>query len=153
MNFFPNLQIHVYTGEETRRRNRVNVNTATGNSSNGLQTMMNTLRQEGVDMVSTGVPNNGEDLQIYLGFETQAPATQGLLMEDLNQHTELFVYTENESNEPICSICRNNFCPNDICRKITNCHHYFHQACVDSWIVRNQTCPMCRNLIVPRSQN
>ena len=72
-------------------------------------------------------------------------------MDQLNQYTQLFVYDgmdETVSEETLCSICRNNFARQEICRKINTCHHFFHQSCVDSWLIRNHSCPMCRNPII-----
>jgi hypothetical protein len=164
MNFFPNLQIHVYPAERpnvnTRRNRNETVNTtnsSTNTASNLLNTMLQSLRRANtVDLVSTSVSTDPEDVQIYFGYETlqggsPAPLPNGLQMQDLNSYTELYI--NEELSDTICSICRNNFASNDICRKINNCNHSFHQTCVDSWLVRNQTCPMCRNFIIPRSQN
>jgi hypothetical protein len=168
MNFFPNLQIHVYASDESNtttnrtRRSRISTptNTASTSSTNLLQGLLQSLRRGAV--VNTGVSTD-DDMQIYVGYETlipnasastnetPAPVVLGLQMQELNQYTELFVNEDTTTEAAICSICRNNFVENEICRKITNCNHYFHQTCVDSWLVRNQTCPMCRNLVIPRS--
>jgi hypothetical protein len=174
MNFFPNLQIHVYASDENNtnpnrtRRSRISTptnatTTGSTSSTNLLQGLLQSLRRGAVDMVNTGVSTD-DDMQIYVGYETlipnasststsatPAPVVVGLQMQELNQYTELFVNEDTTTDATICSICRSNFVENEICRKITNCNHYFHQTCVDSWLVRNQTCPMCRNLVIPRS--
>jgi hypothetical protein len=119
-----------------------------------------------------GENNNQQEVQIVFGFEapngdlnnaTQAPqVTRALTLEEINCHTELFLFwyrNEEEQEEgvegieeEVCSICRQVFEDQEICRRITGCQHFFHHACVDSWIVRNPTCPMCRNTIVANEE-
>jgi hypothetical protein len=31
---------------------------------------------------------------------------------------------------------------------ITNCGHHFCQKCMDVWLNKNNTCPICRNIIL-----
>jgi hypothetical protein len=169
MNFFPNLQIHVYspenesTSNNRSRRTRTSyvqtpapaASTTTSNigtntiapatATSMLQSVFQNLMRRG-----NGESPEIEDVQIYFGYEP-LPMSTGLQMHELNRHTQLFVYEEDAEN--MCSICRNNFACQDICRKIVECNHYFHQACVDSWLIRNHTCPMCRNPIISSSRN
>lgn len=42
-----------------------------------------------------------------------------------------------------CIICLDAYVEGDI-RKILPCLHGFHQNCVDSWLHRNNSCPVCR---------
>jgi hypothetical protein len=169
MNFFPNLQIHVYSSEnESTSNNRSRrartsyvqtpappVSTTTSNigtntiapatATSMLQSVFQNLMRRG-----NGESPEIEDVQIYFGYEP-IPMSTGLQMHELNRYTQLFVYEEDAEN--MCSICRNNFACQDICRKIVECNHYFHQACVDSWLIRNHTCPMCRNPIISSLRN
>jgi len=51
-----------------------------------------------------------------------------------------------ELNITDCTICFENINNNAI---KTPCNHYFHQKCLDEWIVKNinksiQNCPICR---------
>ena len=48
----------------------------------------------------------------------------------------------NETSENICSIC---LCELTSSGKLTTtCNHIFHKECINSWIERNNTCPLCR---------
>jgi hypothetical protein len=95
------------------------------------------------------------EVQIVFGFQTAnaevtaPPATERVMtLGDTNRYTELFVYQHlNENLEDICSICRQSFDDQEICRRIKRCQHFFHCACVDAWIIRHPTCPMCRDEI------
>lgn len=46
-------------------------------------------------------------------------------------------------NEDVCSICCDVFQENDRLR-VLPCKHHFHAACVDRWLCRNCTCPLCK---------
>ncbi|CAA0813822.1 RING-H2 finger protein ATL56 [Striga hermonthica] len=46
-----------------------------------------------------------------------------------------------------CSICLDSFRDGDLCRNIPICKHLFHAKCVDRWIGKNPTCPVCRNRV------
>lgn len=43
-----------------------------------------------------------------------------------------------------CAICLDNFKNEELCRIFPNCNHLFHAHCVDLWLVRRLTCPICR---------
>lgn len=45
-----------------------------------------------------------------------------------------------------CLICLEQFTPEEKV-KIFKCKHYFHLKCVDTWIRREKTCPLCRKSI------
>lgn len=50
------------------------------------------------------------------------------------------------SNEGPCPICLAEYQPKDTLRTIPDCNHYFHAHCIDEWLRRNATCPVCRNM-------
>ncbi|XVF10415.1 hypothetical protein REPUB_Repub07fG0180900 [Reevesia pubescens] len=45
----------------------------------------------------------------------------------------------------ICPICLLEYQAKDTLRTIPSCMHYFHVDCIDEWLKRNATCPLCRN--------
>ncbi|XP_008239112.1 PREDICTED: RING-H2 finger protein ATL22-like [Prunus mume] len=47
-------------------------------------------------------------------------------------------------NDNTCSICLGNYQPRETLRTIPECNHYFHANCIDEWLRRNATCPICR---------
>jgi len=68
-----------------------------------------------------------------------------LTLQDLSQNTQLLLFNlEENTTEIICSICRNPVQHQDICRKVNRCLHIFHSSCIDSWLARQDTCPLCR---------
>ena len=48
-----------------------------------------------------------------------------------------------EFNE-ICSICHLDL--NDLQRTL-NCNHIFHTECINRWLERRNTCPLCRTIV------
>jgi hypothetical protein len=50
---------------------------------------------------------------------------------------------------PGCPICRE---PEDPSDKTLKCTHAFHAACLDAWLVINNTCPVCRAQQPPRKR-
>ncbi|KAL3738313.1 hypothetical protein ACJRO7_019787 [Eucalyptus globulus] len=48
-------------------------------------------------------------------------------------------------NDNVCAICLSEYQPKETLRTIPTCGHYFHVQCIDHWLGRNASCPMCRN--------
>ncbi|CAI0389746.1 unnamed protein product, partial [Linum tenue] len=44
-----------------------------------------------------------------------------------------------------CTVCLSKFEQNDKLRLLPMCCHAFHSACIDTWLLSNQTCPLCRS--------
>lgn len=42
-----------------------------------------------------------------------------------------------------CSICLDSINNN----KILNCNHEFCESCINSWLVKNNNCPLCRQIV------
>lgn len=45
----------------------------------------------------------------------------------------------------VCPICLLDYQAKEKLRTIPSCMHYFHADCIDEWLKRNGTCPLCRN--------
>lgn len=58
----------------------------------------------------------------------------------LNTVTEIVPYSEE------CPICLDTFKNNEIC--ITNCGHFFHKKCINIWLENNNSCPVCRAIVI-----
>ncbi|XP_028805117.1 RING-H2 finger protein ATL70-like [Neltuma alba] len=48
-----------------------------------------------------------------------------------------------------CSICLGDFSDSDRLRELPDCHHLFHQKCIDMWLRMNSSCPLCRTSPLP----
>ncbi|KAM1857363.1 hypothetical protein ACFX14_007477 [Malus domestica] len=47
-------------------------------------------------------------------------------------------------SEFCCSICLQEFKDGENARELPICGHLFHMACIDQWLKRQASCPMCR---------
>ncbi|KAJ3677486.1 hypothetical protein LUZ60_003210 [Juncus effusus] len=65
----------------------------------------------------------------------------------------VFLYKEiiGGSKEPFdCAVCLCEFTEEDKLRLLPLCGHAFHLNCIDTWLLSNSTCPLCRGaLFVP----
>ncbi|KAJ0846200.1 putative transcription factor C2H2 family [Helianthus annuus] len=61
----------------------------------------------------------------------------------------VFMYKEVVgANEPFdCAVCLCEFSENDKLRLLPTCSHAFHISCIDTWLLSNSTCPLCRNTL------
>ncbi|KAL8097954.1 hypothetical protein AgCh_030902 [Apium graveolens] len=46
-----------------------------------------------------------------------------------------------------CAVCLEIFKDGDKCRLLPNCKHTFHTQCIDSWLSKTASCPMCRTTL------
>lgn len=54
-----------------------------------------------------------------------------------------------KQNDPLleesCLICYDKYETGEYKRILPKCNHYFHKKCVDKWLKKNSTCPICRD--------
>ncbi|CAN8291760.1 unnamed protein product [Cochlearia groenlandica] len=63
----------------------------------------------------------------------------------------VFLYREIKgSKEPFdCAVCLCEFSEDDKLRLLPICSHAFHIDCIDTWLLSNSTCPLCRGTLYP----
>ena len=51
-----------------------------------------------------------------------------------------------------CAICLEDYTEVDVCVRLTHCPHVFHKQCLSMWIGRQNSCPLCKQMVstVPR---
>ncbi|CAD5313591.1 unnamed protein product [Arabidopsis thaliana] len=61
----------------------------------------------------------------------------------------VFLYKEIKgTKEPFdCAVCLCEFSEDDKLRLLPNCSHAFHIDCIDTWLLSNSTCPLCRGTL------
>ncbi|XP_073279247.1 RING-H2 finger protein ATL46-like [Primulina huaijiensis] len=47
-----------------------------------------------------------------------------------------------------CAVCLCEFSEQDKLRLLPSCSHAFHLDCIDTWLLSNSTCPLCRGVIL-----
>ena len=53
----------------------------------------------------------------------------------------------NNLNNKNCSICLDEFNENEILFQLI-CNHYYHKKCINDWLRKNRSCPLCRTDLV-----
>ncbi|CAH8325398.1 unnamed protein product [Eruca vesicaria subsp. sativa] len=52
---------------------------------------------------------------------------------------------DDSGNKDSCSVCLQDFQVGETVRNLPHCHHMFHMPCIDNWLLRHGSCPMCRH--------
>ncbi|CAA7049656.1 unnamed protein product [Microthlaspi erraticum] len=66
-----------------------------------------------------------------------------LIFKDIKDDEE----EERGSGKRICPICLEEYKDDHEIRRLKKCGHVFHRFCVDSWLVRDRSCPSCRSSV------
>ncbi|XP_020581708.1 NEP1-interacting protein 1-like [Phalaenopsis equestris] len=73
---------------------------------------------------------------------------RGLSKDSVDLLPKLKITSENNldrSGQRIsCSVCLQDIKVGETARRLPYCQHMFHLSCIDSWLVRNGSCPLCR---------
>lgn len=81
-------------------------------------------------------------------FRNTTP-TNGLTPTQIRENTRLYTYgTHLDLPNTNCSVCTCDYETDDQIRKLNTCRHYFHKTCIDTWLVDNNTCPLCRSNVI-----
>ena len=54
------------------------------------------------------------------------------------------ILTLTDTSDITCTVCQEPIEPDVPVRRINQCEHQFHKACIDCWFERSVFCPMCR---------
>lgn len=49
-----------------------------------------------------------------------------------------------------CTICLDDIARSDRVRQVAVCGHFFHSACIRTWLRRNKTCPNCQAQVLDK---
>lgn len=55
-----------------------------------------------------------------------------------------FHFDYDEGKTSTCAVCYDGFLIGESCRIFPACNHVYHAQCIDLWLVRRLTCPICR---------
>ncbi|KZO94539.1 hypothetical protein CALVIDRAFT_484328, partial [Calocera viscosa TUFC12733] len=59
-------------------------------------------------------------------------------------HSGLYRDEQEAAENRNCSICLEEYNPDDTVTHLDSCPHWFHKSCIETWLSRARTCPCCR---------
>ncbi|KAK7330341.1 hypothetical protein VNO77_24531 [Canavalia gladiata] len=71
-------------------------------------------------------------------------ASRGLSGDSLKKLPHHMILKDMKAENTCCTICLQDIEVGEIARSLPGCHHTFHLMCVDKWLVKNDSCPVCR---------
>lgn len=77
--------------------------------------------------------------------QLESPKPKGAEQATISRTTSVLEYSPSLFDDPTgasCAVCLCEFGAGDSLRKLP-CGHFFHEHCVDRWLVRNKRCPLC----------
>ena len=83
-------------------------------------------------------------LDLMVEVEVEQPKSKS---KSKSNQLNLKLETETKITQGCCSICLEEFIEEDICRRLVNCTHLFHNHCVSQWLQKQPSCPLCRTKI------
>ncbi|XP_074584995.1 NEP1-interacting protein-like 1 [Curcuma longa] len=73
--------------------------------------------------------------------------TGGLSMDSVTRLPKIKITAANieaAGDKFCCSVCLQDFETDETVRCLPHCQHLFHLPCIDSWLIRHGSCPLCR---------
>ena len=92
------------------------------------------------------------DLENNLEFDSENIFNENINLKKFNNNNEINnllgngIKIKNDDNHIYkeCIICFEKLKLNNIKRILPSCNHYFHKECIDNWLIKNSSCPICR---------
>ncbi|KAJ3679713.1 hypothetical protein LUZ60_017724 [Juncus effusus] len=94
-------------------------------------------REEAIEVSELAAQHQESKRGLSLGYVAKLPCYE------FNNETIEGKITGKEAT-PICPVCLEMFRPGEKYRVLPSCGHAFHVNCVDLWLLKNATCPICR---------
>ncbi|XP_031474056.1 RING-H2 finger protein ATL58-like [Nymphaea colorata] len=75
------------------------------------------------------------------------------LKKEFREMLPIVIYKESFLiRETQCSVCLGDYEPSDHLQQIPSCGHTFHMDCIDNWLTKHTTCPLCRASLLPATK-
>ncbi|MFS7944437.1 putative transcription factor C2H2 family [Helianthus anomalus] len=78
---------------------------------------------------------------------SSTPRASSLSLHDIQTHIPPFKFSSTTPASDDCSICLEFLNEGEICRVLPVCDHVFHARCVDRWLTKVPSCPVCRTRV------
>ena len=109
-----------------------------------------------LNQVNIDNQNEYYELDIHFGLSEQNDIHNYLHNTDLDHFHYCYEIDEKtnksvkiKKNDKIlkeqCFICMDEYKVNQLKRLLPKCNHYFHKKCIDKWLKKKASCPICRD--------
>lgn len=98
-------------------------------------------------------PNNTVEFSIEYYAHNEEPESYNKYFKNCNEINEVLCKPEKiKKNDNIlcenCFICMDNYKCSQLKRELPYCKHYFHKKCIDKWLKKKASCPICRDELI-----
>ncbi|XP_030514736.1 putative RING-H2 finger protein ATL69 [Rhodamnia argentea] len=62
-----------------------------------------------------------------------------------SQYPPALTLSQRHQAPPYCAVCLHDVAAGERYRRLWGCGHCFHAECIDAWLGRHATCPLCRS--------
>ena len=140
-------------GGSRRRVGRIRLNQMSPADQRILQMLMINAINQGAATPETANQMSFEDLLQQFGFPDNTPDHQrnrGASPEVIRECSTLETLARKDSierlkeNQKVCNICLEEFKQGDEMRMLNDCCHTYHKDCIDQWLSRVASCPICK---------
>ncbi|CAK8563192.1 unnamed protein product [Lathyrus sativus] len=90
-----------------------------------------------------GIANNVGYDEIH-DVHSLVVASRGLSGDSLSKLPHHRILKDTKAENTLCAICLQDMESGEVARRLPHCYHTFHLICVDKWLVKNDSCPICR---------
>ncbi|XP_010547406.1 PREDICTED: NEP1-interacting protein 2-like isoform X2 [Tarenaya hassleriana] len=71
-------------------------------------------------------------------------SSKGLTGDSLEKIPKISITGNNNVDNSSCSVCLQDFQVGETVRSLPQCQHMFHLHCIDKWLLKHASCPLCR---------
>ncbi|XP_050870959.1 NEP1-interacting protein-like 2 isoform X2 [Lathyrus oleraceus] len=90
-----------------------------------------------------GIANNTGYDEIH-DVHSLVAASRGLPGDTLSKLPHHTILKGTKAENTLCAICLQDMEVGEVARSLPRCYHTFHLICVDKWLLKNDSCPICR---------
>ncbi|XP_048568099.1 RING-H2 finger protein ATL67 [Triticum urartu] len=94
------------------------------------------------------VAEGSESPEAYSSAAAAASSPVGLDLAAIASYPKA-LFSRAAGGDAMCSICLSEYMDGEMLRLMPECRHRFHVMCLDAWLRRSASCPVCRSSPIP----